>query len=78
MFHNSRCAALCRVVDKMTSLRQLMKDSGEPSVKPHLDALCNLLQKLLQYQPQQRITAQQALQHDFFHTTHDIVDLTDS
>ncbi|DBB08056.1 hypothetical protein WJX82_008051 [Trebouxia sp. C0006] len=67
-----------RAVDKMTSLRQLMKDSGEPSVKPHLDALCSLLQKLLQYQPQQRITAQQALQHDFFHTTHDIVDLTDS
>lgn len=55
-----------------------MKDSGEPSVKPHLDALCSLLQELLQYQPQQRITAQQALQHDFFHTTHDIVDLTDS
>lgn len=73
------CVSAChRAVDKMTGLRQLLKDSGEPSVKPHLDALCNLLQKLLQYQPQQRITAQQALQHDFFHMTHDVVDLTDS
>ena len=62
----------------MTGLRQILKDSGEASVKPHLDALCNLLHKLLQYQPQNRITARQALRHDFFHTTHDVVDLTDS
>lgn len=68
----------CRAVDKMTKLKQLLKDSGEPSVRPHLDALCNLLQQLLQYQPHHRITARQALQHDFFHTTYDIVDLTAS
>ncbi|KAL3135779.1 hypothetical protein ABBQ32_007343 [Trebouxia sp. C0010 RCD-2024] len=67
-----------RVVDKMTGLKQLLRESGEPSVRPHIDALCNLLQKLLQYQPQQRITAHQALQHSFFHATYDIVDLTDS
>lgn len=62
----------------MTGLKQLLRESGEPSVRPHIDALCNLLQKLLQYQPQQRITAHQALQHSFFHATYDIVDLTDS
>lgn len=62
----------------MTGMKQLLRESGEPSVRPHIDALCNLLQKLLQYQPQQRITAHQALQHDFFHATHDVVDLTDS
>lgn len=68
----------CRAVDKMTGMKQLLKESGEPSVKPHVDALCSLLHELLQYQPQQRITAHQALQHDFFHAEHDVVDLTDS
>ena len=62
----------------MTNLRQLLRESGEASVRPHLDALCDLLHSLLQYEPEQRLTARQALQHDFFHVTHDIVDLTDS
>lgn len=62
----------------MTGLKQILKESGEASVWPHLDALCNLLHKLLQYQPQDRITARQALRHDFFNAKHDIVDLTES
>lgn len=69
---------LYRAVDKMTGMKQLLKESGEASVRPHIDSLCNLLHQLLQYQPQQRIKAHQALAHDFFHTEHDIVDLTDS
>ena len=60
----------------MSDVKQLLKESGEPSVKPHIDALCDLLHQLLQYQPQQRITARQALQHNFFHTEYEVVDLT--
>lgn len=69
---------MCRAVEKMTNLRLLLRESGEASVQPHLDGLCHLLNSLLQYEPEQRLTARKALQHSFFHTTHDVVDLTDS
>lgn len=75
---HDRFVLYCRAVDKMTSLRQLLRDQGEPSVRPHLDGLCGLILSLLQYEPAQRLTARQALQHTFFHMTHDVVDLTDS
>eukprot|EP01025_Chloroclados_australasicus_P007188 TRINITY_DN1229_c0_g1_i1.p1 TRINITY_DN1229_c0_g1~~TRINITY_DN1229_c0_g1_i1.p1 ORF type:complete len:644 (-),score=78.67 TRINITY_DN1229_c0_g1_i1:492-2423(-) len=53
-------------VRKLRSLRDLIRDRGDRSFEPFLDVLCDLIIRMLQYDPENRITAKEALKHQFF------------
>lgn len=53
-------------VQKLASLRKLLQDLGDHSLSPWLDALVDLLKKMLRYEPSARIRPRQALEHEFF------------
>ncbi|BDA46929.1 Serine/threonine-protein kinase AFC2 [Coccomyxa sp. Obi] len=55
-----------RAVAKLSPLKTLMSSLGDKSLRPHLDALLDLLMQMLRYDPKERITAHEALRHDFF------------
>lgn len=57
-----------RSVRKLADLRTHIEDLGDPSVKPHLLSFIDLVQGMLQYDPEKRLTAQEALKHEFFQT----------
>eukprot|EP00192_Tetraselmis_astigmatica_P004852 CAMPEP_0117660242 /NCGR_PEP_ID=MMETSP0804-20121206/6866_1 /TAXON_ID=1074897 /ORGANISM="Tetraselmis astigmatica, Strain CCMP880" /LENGTH=478 /DNA_ID=CAMNT_0005466963 /DNA_START=271 /DNA_END=1708 /DNA_ORIENTATION=- len=59
-----------RAVEKMVSLKEVIGDSGDLKFFPALQGpLLDLLSGLLQYEPENRMTAEEALQHSFFSQT---------
>eukprot|EP01024_Parvocaulis_polyphysoides_P044152 TRINITY_DN405_c0_g2_i1.p1 TRINITY_DN405_c0_g2~~TRINITY_DN405_c0_g2_i1.p1 ORF type:complete len:650 (-),score=110.45 TRINITY_DN405_c0_g2_i1:424-2373(-) len=53
-------------VRRLTSLRKLIRDRGDRSFAPFLNIICDLTERMLRYDPGHRITAKQALKHEFF------------
>uniref|UniRef100_A0A7S3VIQ8 Protein kinase domain-containing protein n=2 Tax=Dunaliella tertiolecta TaxID=3047 RepID=A0A7S3VIQ8_DUNTE len=54
-----------KAVKKMSNLRRLILNNGDASAVPHIDSLVDLLSGMLRYEPEQRMTAQEALHHPF-------------
>lgn len=55
-----------RSVRKLSDLKSHIQELGEPSVRPHLDSFIDLVRGMLQYDPEKRLTAREALKHEFF------------
>lgn len=55
-----------RSVRKLMELKTLVQELGDRSVIAHLDTFVDLVEKLLCYEPSKRITAREALKHEFF------------
>lgn len=55
-----------KAVKRMQPLHQLILDHGDVTSWPLVDTLCDLISQMLRYGPEDRMTAQQALQHPFF------------
>lgn len=55
-----------KAVQKLKRLREFLKLHAEEAVRQHLDVIGDLLQRMLEYRADQRITAVQALEHPFF------------
>ncbi|GMH35532.1 hypothetical protein BSKO_03400 [Bryopsis sp. KO-2023] len=57
-----------RSVRSLLKLKALIHELGDKSVRPHLDLFLDLVGKMLCYEPSKRITAREALKHEFFKT----------
>lgn len=55
-----------KAVKRLASLKQTILGHGHVSAKPYVDEICDLLSKMLKYEPQERMQAKAALQHSFF------------
>lgn len=54
-----------KAVRRLTGLEQLILDQGDPTAKGYEDEVVDLITSLLRYEPEDRLTAQEALQHPF-------------
>lgn len=55
-----------RSVRKLADLKTHIQEVGDPSIRPHLDSFIDLVQGMLQYEPEKRLSAREALKHEFF------------
>lgn len=55
-----------RAVRKMVELRETLREKADTGLRPYLADALDLLHKLLAYEPKERLTAHEALQHSFF------------
>uniref|UniRef100_A0A7S0S3R3 Protein kinase domain-containing protein n=1 Tax=Chlamydomonas leiostraca TaxID=1034604 RepID=A0A7S0S3R3_9CHLO len=55
-----------KAVKKLSNIRRLILEHGDSSAVPYLDTLVDLIQGMLRYDPDTRISAAQAMQHPFF------------
>lgn len=55
-----------KAVKKLANIRRVVLEHGDSSAVPYLDTLVDLLGGMLRYDPEDRMTAQQALNHPFF------------
>lgn len=53
-------------VRKLTKLTVMIQELAHPSLLPHLEPFLELVKGLLEFDPEKRLTAKQALQHRFF------------
>eukprot|EP01023_Acetabularia_acetabulum_P038460 TRINITY_DN3686_c1_g3_i1.p1 TRINITY_DN3686_c1_g3~~TRINITY_DN3686_c1_g3_i1.p1 ORF type:complete len:601 (-),score=73.69 TRINITY_DN3686_c1_g3_i1:368-2170(-) len=53
-------------VRKLQALRKLIRDRGDRHFAPFINEICDLTERMLRYDPVHRITAKQALAHQFF------------
>ena len=61
-------------VRKLTKLQYMIQELAHETLKPQLQLFLDLVRGLLEYHPEKRLTAKQALQHPFFTeplTTHE-------
>jgi dual-specificity kinase len=56
----------CKAVSKLSTLRKLLSDMGDPSLRSHISNFEDLLRQMLRYDPAKRIRARDALRHAFF------------
>jgi len=47
----------------------MIQELAHESLKPHIEIFLDLVKGLLEFHPEQRLTAKQALQHPFFRQT---------
>lgn len=55
-----------RSVRKLADLKTHIQEVGDSSIKPHLDSFIDLVQGMLHYEPDKRLSAREALKHEFF------------
>ena len=55
-----------RNVRRLLELRRWIEDIGDKSIKPYLDDFVDLIASLMRFEPLERISAKDALQHRFF------------
>lgn len=53
-------------VNALPTLRTLLREQSDASLRPYLNDAVDLLRKLLEYDPDKRLSAVEALQHAFF------------
>lgn len=55
-----------KAVGKLTKLKEYLKVHSDSTVHCHIPVLVDLLEKMLEYEPEARCTAEEALNHPFF------------
>eukprot|EP01024_Parvocaulis_polyphysoides_P036108 TRINITY_DN3212_c1_g1_i6.p2 TRINITY_DN3212_c1_g1~~TRINITY_DN3212_c1_g1_i6.p2 ORF type:complete len:361 (+),score=35.42 TRINITY_DN3212_c1_g1_i6:65-1147(+) len=53
-------------VRKLRQLKEQLRAQGDKSFYPHLDMICDLMLRMLRYDPAHRMTAKEALKYEFF------------